>query len=86
MRRKLSAPLSAILVVAAVGVMTFQTKISSQSFAAARDPGVRGGAAGAGDPLAGLTTQESEYFTAGKRISRRPRKQTRAMGPRMNLG
>jgi CxxC motif-containing protein (DUF1111 family) len=85
MRRTLSAPLSAILVVAATGVITFQTKISSQSVAAARDPGVRSGAPGAGAPLAGLTAQEAEYFTAGKADFDEAEEPDEGMGPRMNL-
>jgi len=31
------------------------------------DPGVRGGTAGAGGPLAGLNDQEQAYFTAAKK-------------------
>jgi mono/diheme cytochrome c family protein len=85
MRRTLSAPLSAILAVAAAGVMAFQTKISSQSIVAARDPGVRGGAVGAGGPLAGLTGQETEYFTAGKLDFDEAEEPDEGMGPRMNL-
>jgi CxxC motif-containing protein (DUF1111 family) len=85
MRRKLSAPLSAILVVAATGAITFQTKISSQSLAAARDPGVRGGTAGAGVPLPGLTAQETEYFNAGKVDFDEAEEPDEGMGPRMNL-
>jgi CxxC motif-containing protein (DUF1111 family) len=76
--------MSAILVVAAAGVMAFQTKISSQSFVAARDPGVRGGA-GAGDALAGLTAQETEYFNAGKLDFEEAEEAPDGMGPRMNL-
>jgi hypothetical protein len=32
----------------------------------ARDPGVRGGEAGAGGPIAGLTAREFEFFQTGK--------------------
>ncbi len=85
MRRKLSAPLSAILVVAAAGVMTLETKIWSQSIVTARDPGVRGGVPGAGGPLVGLTAQETEYFTAGKLDFDEAEEPDEGMGPRMNL-
>src|ERR1035438_9490458 len=38
---------------------------SAQSVKVPRDPGVRGGAAGAGGPLQGLTTDESAFFRDG---------------------
>ena len=66
MRRQISPSTSVVLTVAAVCLLTLQAKISSQSFSAAPDPGVRGGAAGAGDPLPGITAHELEYFNAGQ--------------------
>src|SRR5690349_17543351 len=44
------------------------TQSFSPSFTSggASDPGVRGGAAGAGDPLPGLTAGQLEYFNSGK--------------------
>jgi len=46
-----------LLTLLAVGFLFFRADISSpvDSSSAARDPGVRGGAAGAGGPIAGLT-------------------------------
>ena len=85
MRRKLSASTCAILAMAAAGLLTFQVKTSSQSIASARDPGVRGGAPGAGAPLDGLTGQENEYFTAGKLDFDEAEEVDEGMGPRMNL-
>src|SRR6266487_419855 len=41
------------------------TTVTSPTPAAA-DPGVRGGPAGGGGPIAGLTARELEFFTAGK--------------------
>jgi CxxC motif-containing protein (DUF1111 family) len=70
--------------VAAVAFLTFDVKISSQ-FAVARDQGVRGGAAGAGAAIAGLTGQENEYFMAGKADFEEPEQVEEGMGPRMNL-
>ena len=45
--------------------------------AAARDPGVRGGAAGAGDPLPGLTARESRLFRRRQSGIRRRRRRLR---------
>ncbi len=85
MRRQLSASTSAILIMAGIALFTFQVRISSQSTLVAKDPGVRGGAAGAGDPIAGLTSQEQEYFNAGKAEFEEPEEIDEGMGPRMNL-
>src|SRR3984893_12185926 len=40
-------------------------RTSAQTVKAPVDPGVRGGAAGAGDPLPGLTADETAFFTDG---------------------
>jgi CxxC motif-containing protein (DUF1111 family) len=86
MRRTLSASTSAILVMAAVALFTFQVRISSQSTSfAANDPGVRGGAAGAGDAFPDLTTYQREYFEAGKVEFEESEDIDEGMGPRMNL-
>ena len=52
---------------------------------AARDPGVRGGTAGAGDPLAGLTTPELAIFKAGKDDFEDVENVADGLGPMMNL-
>jgi CxxC motif-containing protein (DUF1111 family) len=44
---------------------TFCVRTSAQTVKAPVDPGVRGGAAGAGDPLPGLTADETAFFTDG---------------------
>jgi CxxC motif-containing protein (DUF1111 family) len=84
--RTLSASTTAILVMAGIAVCTFQVRISSQSpqFVAS-DPGVRGGAAGAGDALADLTPYERGYFDAGKVEFEESEAIDQGMGPRMNL-
>ena len=53
---------------------------------AARDPGVRGGAAGAGAPIAGLTTTELAFFNAGKDDFAEEEAAADGLGPTMNLG
>src|SRR6202166_300238 len=40
-------------------------RVSAQTVKAAKDPGVRAGAAGAGSPLPGLTADESTFFRDG---------------------
>ena len=49
------------------------------------DPGVRGGAAGAGEPIAGLTEREQEFFEAGKDEFEEFDELEEGIGPRMNL-
>jgi len=51
----------------------------------ARDPGVRGGAAGAGGPIAGLTKTELAYFDAGKDDFAEEEAVPDGLGPTMNL-
>jgi hypothetical protein len=67
-------------------VLIFQIGISSQvTTTRARDPGVRGDPAGAGEPLAGLTAQQLEYFSAGQEDFNEAEEADEGMGPRMNL-
>ena len=51
----------------------------------ARDPGVRGGAAGAGGPIAGLTKNELAFFDAGKDDFEEEEAVADGLGPTMNL-
>src|SRR3989454_10041731 len=53
---------------------------------AARDTGVRGGAAGAGAPIAGLTKTELAFFSAGKDEFAQEEEVAEGLGPTMNLG
>jgi CxxC motif-containing protein (DUF1111 family) len=82
---RLSPPTSAIVVSAGIALLAFQVRISSQSAVVAHDPGVRGGAAGAGDPLPGLTPHELEYFNAGKGEFEEAEEIDEGIGPTMNL-
>ena len=61
-----SVTVSTFLALATGGVLLFQVAIASPLDTRAQDPGVRPGAAGAGGPLAGLSANELEYFTAGQ--------------------
>ena len=69
------------------GLLIFQIGTASQTVTAVRatDPGVRPGAAAAGTPIAGLTTQQLEYFTAGQVDFNEAEEVDEGLGPRMNL-
>ena len=79
-------PLFLTLVV--VGFLFSCAEIPPQddSSSAARDPGVRGGAAGAGAPLAGLTKTELAFFNAGTVEFAEEEEVDEGLGPTMNLG
>jgi hypothetical protein len=73
----------------AASIFLFEMQdVSSQSFQSsvrARDPGVRGGDPGAGGPIAGLTPNESAFFTLGKEDFEEAEDVADGVGPRMNL-
>src|SRR5213594_1778944 len=62
------------------------TPSSVDPSSAARDPGVRGGVAGAGAPIAGLTKTELAFFSAGKDDFAEEEEVADGLGPTMNLG
>src|SRR5436309_1011803 len=51
----------------------------------AHDPGVRGGAAGAGAPIAGLTPGQRRFFDAGQQEFEQEEAVPDGLGPRFNL-
>ena len=67
-------------------VSNVDTPSSVAPSSAARDPGVRGGAAGAGAPIAGLTKTELAFFRAGKDDFAEEEEVADGLGPTMNLG
>src|SRR5262245_51812012 len=73
------------LAVAVTLALTQASIVSSQSFTRARDPGVRGGAAGAGGPLPGLTASELAFFNAGLVEFSEAEEVDEGLGPTMNL-
>jgi CxxC motif-containing protein (DUF1111 family) len=83
--KKIVAPL--FLSMAAVGVFLSCAEIPSpvDSSTTARDPGVRGGAAGAGAPLPGLTKTELAFFKAGTGEFVDEEGVEDGLGPTMNL-
>src|SRR6267143_125605 len=76
-----------LLVLAVIGFFLLRDEIPfpDDSSSAARDPGVRGGAAGAGAPIAGLTKTELAFFNAGKDEFAQQEEVTDGLGPTMNL-
>jgi len=79
--------ISNVLCVAAALVVAAQIEIASQTSTTfkASDPGVRGGAPGAGDAVAGLTPGQIEYFNAGRDDFAESEDPADGLGPRMNL-
>ncbi len=74
------------LVVLLVALPLVGCSISSPpDMSTARDPGVRGGAAGAGEPIAGLTETELEFFEAGKDEFLETDDVDEGLGPTLNL-
>jgi CxxC motif-containing protein (DUF1111 family) len=77
-----------LLVLAVVGFFVFRDEfpLPEDSSSTARDPGPRGGAAGAGAPIAGLTRAELALFNAGKDDFEEEEEVADGLGPTMNLG
>src|SRR5882762_603343 len=89
MKSKLITPLS--LAAAVVALFFFEVEmVSSQLLAPtsvqrAQDPGVHGGAPGAGGPIAGLSGTESAFFTRSRDTFQEVDGVAQGLGPRMNL-
>jgi CxxC motif-containing protein (DUF1111 family) len=77
-----------LLALAVIGFFLLRDEIpsSDDSSSAVKDPGVRGGAAGAGAPIAGLTGTELAFFNAGKGEFEEDEEVAEGLGPTMNLG
>ena len=74
------------LVLSVVAVAVLGTAGGLQAgFSLARDPGVRGGPAGAGGALDGLSTTETDFFTAGQADFAEEEGVGDGLGPRFNL-
>ena len=84
MASRVWAWVSALLALATVGFLGLQVTMASP-FVPAQDPGVRGGAAGAGRALPGVTAQEMAFFTAGQGEFTEAESVADGLGPRMNL-
>ena len=85
MHRSLSRGIFVSFAFVWVVVMLLHASVSSQSFDGARDPGVRGGAAGAGGPIGGLSANELAFFQLGLEDFEEAEEVDEGLGPRMNL-
>jgi len=84
MRSSLRQTINATLAVAGAGLLVMQFNAAAQ-IRLAKDPGPRGGAAGAGDPLPGLSSAENEYFYSARDEFSADEGVDEGLGPRMNL-
>src|SRR5262245_13615121 len=82
MNRKLTASLLSTAVASVFLTLQLDSATGEDM---ARDPGVRGGAPGAGGPIAGLTTNERRFFESGKADFAELEEVDEGLGPRMNL-
>src|SRR5437870_1966 len=83
--KKIVVPLLLTLAVGGFFFSCAEIQPPVDSSPAARDPGVRGGAAGAGAPLAGLTKTERAFFKAGTVEFADEEDVADGLGPTMNL-
>src|SRR5438093_7410468 len=82
---RLAGSLPLLVPLATVGLLSFQRENVASQGTRAQDPGVRGIPAGAGDPIAGLTDHQREYFLAGKAEFEEEDTVAEGLGPRLNL-
>src|SRR2546426_7021276 len=86
MKSKLVAPLCLAAAVASLFLFQVETVLSQLSvMSTAQDPGVRGGAAGAGGAIAGLSKTEIAFFAASRDTFQEVDDVPGGLGPRMNL-
>ena len=83
MQRKIAIPAS--FTVVALASFLINIDVASSFDPPAQDPGVRFGAAGAGDPLAGLSATQLQFFNAGKDDFAEEENAADGLGPTMNL-
>ena len=74
-----------ILFAATVIVLLAVAQNLPAQFRGPRDPGVRGGVAGAGGMIAGLSTDEQEMFTVGRADFNEAEEVDEGLGPRFNF-
>ena len=74
-----------VLAAAVASLFLFKIETASGDWDSSRDPGVRGGAPGAGGPLDSLTLNEAAFFNLGKEDFEEVEEVADGLGPRMNL-
>lgn len=83
--KKIAIPLLLTLTITGIFLSCAEIPPPADPSSAARDPGVRGGAAGAGAPLGGLTKTELAFFSAGLGEFLQAEDVADGLGPTMNL-
>jgi hypothetical protein len=83
--RTIAVPVILALMVVAIFLSCAEVPPPVDPSSAARDPGVRGGSAGAGAPLSGLTETELAFFNAGLGEFVEAEDVADGLGPTMNL-
>ncbi|HEY7165258.1 MAG TPA: di-heme oxidoredictase family protein [Candidatus Binatia bacterium] len=84
MRTRLSILFLIVLAMGAISIARSKPAVS-QSSSLARDPGVRGGAAGAGSPYENMTANQLAFFKAGQDDFAEEEDIADGLGPTMNL-
>jgi len=85
MNRKIAMPLLTVAAAAVATVFLLDSPPALSIDPPARDPGVRGGAAGAGQALSGLSVTQNAFFERGKDDFNEAESVADGIGPRMNL-
>jgi CxxC motif-containing protein (DUF1111 family) len=85
MRPRLNTRFTVPVLTTAIATLFFLQVNTATGDDPARDPGVRGGPAGAGGPLDGLSGTEIEFFTHGREDFNEAEEVDEGLGPRMNL-
>jgi len=85
MNRKIAMPLLTVAAAAVATVFLLDSPPALSIDPPARDPGVRGGAAGAGQALSGLSVTQNAFFERGKGDFNEAEEVADGIGPRMNL-
>jgi CxxC motif-containing protein (DUF1111 family) len=85
MNRKVAVPLLSVAALAIAGAFLLESGPALSIDPPARDPGVRGGNAGAGDAVSGLSVTQNAFFQRGKEEFNAVEEPDEGLGPRMNL-
>src|SRR5262245_32701406 len=85
MHRKLAFPVLSLTAAAVTAAFLLEIPPALSIDPPARDPGVRGGAPGAGLPLPGLSATQNAFFERGLADFNEAEEVDEGLGPRMNL-
>ena len=85
MNRKIAMPMLTVAAAAVAAVFLLEAPPALSIDPPARDPGVRGGAAGAGQAVSGLSVTQNAFFERGKDDFNEAEEVADGIGPRMNL-